>query len=401
MSQSKNSSPTDDYDTCRCKPSCGKWLPNSTRNQHYRTLINDELGCMEDSDSDQEDDEDMQESSSSNDESKSFHTGSSDSEDVMSIDDGRSQATCSDTDCDGESDLSRASETPFDIPDNLIMSPGMVPGPGHNMMIMMANITLQHRQSMTATTKNLLAAAASGASEQRSHLGQQQFVRPRNNRIGQNLAQATPMGGMALPAPLVMGGPMKDQKDVKPMINNPSATQEGLPQNAFAALGRGGPSPDPTESVHSTALPIPNTINSSITESPAPNGTPSVPLASIPASQPQSNLSDLPLNFMSSDFMQSMTALEDLYSSMFRTDFEQDFREWFDPDGVSQSDLPPNSMSSDFMQSMSQSDLPPNFMSSDFLQSMSALEDLDTSMFRTDFEQDFREWFDPTNLDSK
>ncbi|KAG2364643.1 hypothetical protein BDR07DRAFT_1401021 [Suillus spraguei] len=333
---------------------------------------------MEDSDSDQEDDEDMQESSSSNDESRSFHTGSS--EDVMSIDDGRSQAACSDTDCDGESDLSRASGTPFDIPDNFIMSPGMVPGPGHNMMIMMANITLQHRQSMTATAKNFLAAAAPGASEQRSHPSQQQFVCLQNNRIGQDLPQAKHMSGVAPPASLAIGGPMKDRKDVKPMINNPSTAQEGLPHNAFAALGQGGPSPNPVGSVHGTALPIPNTINSSITESPAPNGTPSGPLASNPASQPQSNLSDLPFNFISSDLLQSMAALEDLDPSMFRTDFEQDFREWFDPAGVFQSDLPPNSMSSDFMQSMS------------------ALEDLDPSMFRTDFEQDFREWFDPTGL---
>jgi collagen type III alpha len=188
---------------------------------------------------------------------------------------------------------------------------------------------------MTATTKNLLAASAPGASEQGFHPVQgQQFVGPQNNRIGQNLAQAKTMGGMAPPASPAMGGPMKDQKDVKPMINNPSGIPEGSPHNAPAAPGQGGPSSNPTGSAHGTAPPTPNTINSSITQSPAPNGTPSVPPASNPASQPQPNLSDLTPNFMSSDFIQSMSALEDLDPSMFRTDFEQDFREWFDPTGV-------------------------------------------------------------------
>ncbi|KAG1745530.1 uncharacterized protein EDB91DRAFT_1246408 [Suillus paluster] len=121
MSQSRNPSPTDDYGTCRCKPSCGKWLSKSARNKHYRKFINNELECMEDSD--QEDDEDRymeQESGSSNDDStgRSFHTGSS--EDVMSIDDGCSQAACSDIDCDESSDHSYASETPINIPENFI-----------------------------------------------------------------------------------------------------------------------------------------------------------------------------------------------------------------------------------------------------------------------------------------
>ncbi|KAG1759383.1 hypothetical protein EDD22DRAFT_387951 [Suillus occidentalis] len=130
---------------------------------------------------------------------------------------------------------------------------------------------LQYRQSMTATTKNLLAAAAPGASEQGFHpvQGQQRFAGPQNNRIGQNLAQAKPMGGMVPPASPAMGGPMKDQKDVKPiMINNPSGIPEGSPHNAPAAPGH----------------PTPNTINSSIMQSPAPNGTPSVPPASNPLS---------------------------------------------------------------------------------------------------------------------
>lgn len=216
---------------------------------------------------------------------------------------------------------------PMGAPGNA-MSPGMIP-PGNNMMM--------YRQSVTAATKNLLAAA--GGSEQGFHPVQgqpQQFVGPQNNRVGQNLAQTKTMGGMAPPASPAMGGPMKDQgKDVKPMINNnPSGIPEGSPHNAPAAPGQGGPSSNPTGSAHGTAPPTPNTINSSITQSPAPNGTPSVPPASNPASQPQPNLSDLAPNFMSSDFIQSMSALEDLDPSMFRTDFEQDFREWFDPTGV-------------------------------------------------------------------
>ncbi|KAG1871646.1 hypothetical protein F4604DRAFT_1681452 [Suillus subluteus] len=78
---------------------------------------------------------------------------------------------------------------------------------------------------------------------------------------------------------------------------------------------------------HGTAPPTPNTIDSSVTQSHAPNETPPVPPVLNPASQPQTNLSNLPPKFMSSDFVQSMLALEDLDSSMLRTDFEQDFPE--------------------------------------------------------------------------
>jgi len=188
------------------------------------------------------------------------------------------------------------------------MSPGMVPGPGHNMMnLANANAALE---DMTAKMKNLLVAAAPGVSEQGFHpvQGQQQFVGPQNNRIGQNLAQAKPMGGMTPPASLAIGGPMKDQQDIKPMINNPS------------------------------------------------------------------------------DSMQSMSALEDLDPSMFRTDFEQDFREWFNQTpSVSPASNPTSQ--------------PQSNLSSDSMQSISALEDLDPSMFETDFEQDFREWFYPEGVE--
>jgi hypothetical protein len=95
-----------------------------------------------------------------------------------------------------------------------------------------------------------------------------------------------------------------------------------------------GPSSNPTGSTHGTAPLTPKIINSSITQSPTLNWTRSVPLASNPASQSQPNPSDLTPNFMSSDFIQSMAALEDLDPSMFRTDFERDFREWFDLTGV-------------------------------------------------------------------
>ncbi|OAX36543.1 hypothetical protein K503DRAFT_291170 [Rhizopogon vinicolor AM-OR11-026] len=67
-------------------------------------------------------------------------------------------------------------------------------------------------------------------------------------------------------------------------------------------------------------------------QSPALIGIPSVPPASNPAGQPR-QISDLSSNFMSADLMQSIAALEDL-DPMFQTDFEQDFREWFDPAGV-------------------------------------------------------------------
>ncbi|KAG1882511.1 hypothetical protein F4604DRAFT_1744520 [Suillus subluteus] len=268
------------------------------------------------------------------------------------------------------------------------------------------------------------------------------------------------------------------------MINNPSGIPEGSPYNAPSAPGqrRSRPSSNPTGRAHSTA-PLANTINSHITQFPALNGIRPVPPASNPASQPQSNLSDLPPNsmssdliesmsalsmsasedpdpsmfrsvppasnlasqpqpnlsdlppnFMSSDFIQSMSALEDLDPSMFRTDFEQDFREWFEPTGVDAITLgqrgpssnhmgsahdtappTPNAINSSITQSPALNGIrsvPPisnpasqpqpnlsNFMSSDFIQSMAALEDLDPSMFRTDFEQDFREWFDPTGVD--
>ncbi|KAG1738988.1 hypothetical protein EDB19DRAFT_1852109 [Suillus lakei] len=91
----------------------------------------------------------------------------------------------------------------------------------------------------------------------------------------------------------------------------------------------------PTGSAHGTAPPTPNTIISGTTQFPAQNGVPSVlpPIWNF-ASQSQPNLSNLPPNFMSSNFIQSMSALEDLDPSMFRTDFEQDFREWFDSTGV-------------------------------------------------------------------
>jgi hypothetical protein len=69
MSRLGNSLPTDDYGTCRCKPSCGKWLSKSACNKHYHKISNDELECMEDLDSDQGDDEDghMEKESSSSD----------------------------------------------------------------------------------------------------------------------------------------------------------------------------------------------------------------------------------------------------------------------------------------------------------------------------------------------
>ncbi|KAG2033208.1 hypothetical protein BDR03DRAFT_703159 [Suillus americanus] len=262
---------------------------------------------------------------------------------------------------------------------------------------------------------------------------------------------------------------------------------EGLPYYAPVASGQRGPSSNPTGSAYGTTSLTPNTMNSRTMQSPALNGIRSVPpalnhasqpqsnlpdlppnfmssdliqsmsalsmsasedlypspalngirpvpLASNPAGQPQSNLSDLSPNIMDSDFIRSMSALKDLDPSMFRTDYEEDFREWFDPtsvDAITSRIEPssnrtgsahgtapptPNTINSGITQSPAlngirspasnpasqpQPNLPPNFMSSDFIQSMSALEDLDPSMFQTDFERDFREWFDPTGVDLK
>ncbi|KAG1774956.1 hypothetical protein EV702DRAFT_1199793 [Suillus placidus] len=122
MSQSRDPSPslTNGYRTCRCKPSCGKWLSKSARNKHYRRFINDELEYMQDSDQEDNEDRDVEQESggSSNDRDSSGDTGSS--EDAMSIDDDHSQGTCSDIDCDESSNHSYALETPISIPDNFV-----------------------------------------------------------------------------------------------------------------------------------------------------------------------------------------------------------------------------------------------------------------------------------------
>ncbi|KAG2753316.1 hypothetical protein P692DRAFT_20870840 [Suillus brevipes Sb2] len=82
------------------------------------------------------------------------------------------------------------------------------------------------------------------------------------------------------------------------IISDGFLSSRRYPHNAPAAPDQGGSSSTPTGSAHSTATPTPNTINSSITQSPASNGTPSVPPASNPPSQPQPSLSDLPPNFI-------------------------------------------------------------------------------------------------------
>ncbi|KAG1818149.1 uncharacterized protein BJ212DRAFT_126564 [Suillus subaureus] len=174
----------------------------------------------------------------------------------------------------------------------------------------------------------------------------------------------------------------------------------GSPHDAPAAPGQRGPLFSPMGSAHGTAPPTPSIINSSIMQSPAPNGTPSVPPASNPASQPQPNPSDLPPNYMSPDFIQSMSASEDLDPSMFRTDFERAFREWFDdppgqrgpssnPTGSALGTVPPT----------------PNTTNASIRQSpaLNGIHSVPLAsnepMFRADFERDFREWFDPTGVD--
>ncbi|KAG1758431.1 hypothetical protein EDD22DRAFT_910596, partial [Suillus occidentalis] len=110
-----------------------------------------------------------------------------------------------------------------------------------------------YRQSMTATTKNLLAAAAPGASEQGFHpvQGQQRFAGPQTIESARTWLKPNLWAAWCH---------LRHQLWV--------VYQKGQPHNAPAAPGH----------------PTPNTINSSIMQSPAPNGTPSVPPASNPLS---------------------------------------------------------------------------------------------------------------------
>lgn len=162
--------------------------------------------------------------------------------------------------------------------------------------------------------------------------GQQPFPGPQNNRLAQN----KPMGMMPPPSPA--GGPSKEQpKDVKPP--GPNGT-EGSPRNQQPpnpATGQGPPNTGGNAQVN-TAPPTPSATSSSIT-APSPsavNGTPTI----NPATQPTTSLPEVPPNFLTTEFMQSVASTLDDFDTqaLFRPEeginFEQDFREWFNPDDL-------------------------------------------------------------------
>jgi hypothetical protein len=49
MSQFQNPPLNDGYKTCRCKPSCGKWLSKTARDKHYLKLSQADMEYVLDS----------------------------------------------------------------------------------------------------------------------------------------------------------------------------------------------------------------------------------------------------------------------------------------------------------------------------------------------------------------
>ncbi|KAG8221130.1 hypothetical protein J3R82DRAFT_2662 [Butyriboletus roseoflavus] len=217
------------------------------------------------------------------------------------------------------------------------MSPGMG---GHRAPNMMGQ--LQYHQGVHAVTKGLAMASLPGGGAGtptpgeppfNPGPGQPPFPGPQNNRMGQK-----PMGMMPPPSPA--GGPPKEQpKDVKQPGPNGA---EGSPRNQQppnpATSGQGPPNPSGGAQV-GTAPPTPSATSSSIT-APSPsavvNGTPTI----NPATQPTTSLPEVPSNFLTTEFMQSVASTLDDFDpqSLFRPDdtgvnFE-DFREWFNPDDL-------------------------------------------------------------------
>ncbi|KAG9313234.1 hypothetical protein JVU11DRAFT_6696 [Chiua virens] len=215
------------------------------------------------------------------------------------------------------------------------MSPGM--GRAPNMMGQ-----IQYHQGVHAVTKGLAMASLPGGGAGTPTPGDppfnpgpgQPFPGPQNNRLVQN----KPMGMMPPPSPA--GGPPKEQpKDVKPGLNG----AEGSPRNQQLSNpvtgGQGPPNPGGGQQVN-TAPPTPSATGSSIT-APSPsavvNGTPTL----NPATQPTTSLPEVPANFLTTEFMQSVASTLDDFDTqaLFRPEdtginFEQDFREWFNPDDL-------------------------------------------------------------------
>lgn len=164
--------------------------------------------------------------------------------------------------------------------------------------------------------------------------GQPPFPGPQNNRLGQN----KPMGMMPPPSPA--GGPPKEQpKDVNKQPG-PNGV-EGSPRNQQPpnpAAGGQGP-PNQGGGQVSTAPPTPSGTSSMTAPSPSAvvNGTPTI----NPATQPTTSLPEVPASFLTNEFMQSVASTLDEFDTqaLFRPEdtginFEQDFREWFNPDDL-------------------------------------------------------------------
>lgn len=224
------------------------------------------------------------------------------------------------------------------------MPSGMGSQPGNMMMN-------QYRQNMHMMTKNMapgpLGANIPGGGtpapgDPTINPGQAPpggFPGPQNNRVAQN-KQPTNM----MPPPSPAGGPPKEQpKDGnKPPgalngAGHPDGSPQNQPPNPPQQGGQGPPTASNTQG--STAPPTPSGTGSSFT-APSPSGISGTPTMN-PAVQPTSSaLPDVPSSFLSNDFMQSVAnTLEEFDPQvLFRQDdginFEQDFREWFSPEGM-------------------------------------------------------------------
>lgn len=166
--------------------------------------------------------------------------------------------------------------------------------------------------------------------------GQPPFPGPQNNRLGQNKSM------VMMPPPSPAGGPPKEQpKDVNKQPGPNGA--EGSPRNQQPpnpSTGGQGPSNPSGGAQVNTAPPTPSATSSSIT-APSPsavvNGTPTI----NPATQPTTSLPEVPASFLTNEFMQSVASTLDDFDTqaLFRSEdtginFEQDFREWFNPDDL-------------------------------------------------------------------
>ncbi|KAI6112908.1 hypothetical protein F5141DRAFT_1291450 [Pisolithus sp. B1] len=222
------------------------------------------------------------------------------------------------------------------------MTPGMASQAQSMMMASVMKQQMQYRQAMHAMPKNMAQGPnmAGGAGtptpgDPGFNPGQAQpggFPGPQNSRV------AKPPNMMPPPSSPAGGPPKEQPKDGNkpPGAPNGSSHQDGSPQNHPSNPTQpGGQGPSGANNPQgNTAPPTPSGTSSTITASPsAVNGTPTL----NSAVQPTSSMSELPSNFLTADFMQSVTTSLDDFDpqGLFRPsdtgiDFEQ-FREWFDP----------------------------------------------------------------------